>query len=219
MLIKVNDNIELFYKKTGQGTPLLLLHGNGETHHVFDKLAEKLEKEFTVYAVDSRNHGESQKTEAFSYEIMTEDIYSFIKKLNLGKVSIIGFSDGAIISLMLAMKDESVLEKIMLLGINLKPNDFTEENLSYLKNMFEETKDPLIELMLKEPNIELKDVAGVTTPTLIVAGDSDLFKPEMFCDLKEAMGNAQLKIMEGHEHDTYLVDSDLLYDDVVNFLK
>ena len=219
MLIKVNNNIELFYEKRGKGAPLLLLHGNGETHRIFDKIAKKLENEFTIYSIDSRNHGESQKTSNFSYEVMTEDIYNFIEELNLGKVRVLGFSDGAIISLMLAMKDMNVLEKMMLLGINLKPEDFTDENLSYLKETFEETKDPLIELMLNEPNIELDDVKEITTPTLIVAAENDLFKQEIFYNLKEAMPNAELKIMKGHEHDTYLIDSDLLYDDAVKFLS
>ena len=52
MLINVND-INLNYEVYGYGKPIILLHGNGETHNIFDKLIYKLEKEYTVYAVEN----------------------------------------------------------------------------------------------------------------------------------------------------------------------
>ncbi|MFV0329106.1 MAG: alpha/beta fold hydrolase [Dysgonomonas sp.] len=100
MKIEVN-NIILNYIKEGAGKPVILLHGNGEDHHIFDKLIVKLKQNFTIYAIDSRNHGESQMTDDYSYETMAEDIYQFIQKLSLKDVSVIGFSDGAIISILL----------------------------------------------------------------------------------------------------------------------
>jgi pimeloyl-ACP methyl ester carboxylesterase len=62
MIIQVNGTA-LFYEKSGAGSPVILLHGNGEDHHIFDALAAKLESGFTVYSVDSRNHGQSEKTD------------------------------------------------------------------------------------------------------------------------------------------------------------
>ena len=85
MNIKVNG-ITLEYSKEGTGEPLILLHGNGEDHHIFDKLAEKLKEKFTVYAIDSRNHGKSSMTDDYSYETMAEDIFSFINALELGRI-------------------------------------------------------------------------------------------------------------------------------------
>lgn len=216
MTTQVNG-IALFYETSGSGAPLLLLHGNGEDHHIFDRLADRLASDFTVYAIDSRNHGQSEKTDAFSYDTMAEDIYLFIEAMQLGKVNLIGFSDGAIIGLLLAMKHGEALRKMALLGINLKPDDFTEESYQFVKETYEETKDPLFKLMLEQPNIDLNDVKGVTVPTLLIAAENDIYKPETFDNLLAALPDATLKIMKGHEHDSYIVGQDILYPNFVQF--
>ena len=58
MIAHVNG-IDLFYEKAGEGRPLLLVHGNGEDHTIFDEAAAELAGSFTCYAVDSRCHGQS----------------------------------------------------------------------------------------------------------------------------------------------------------------
>ncbi|MEG0495645.1 MAG: alpha/beta hydrolase [Eubacterium sp.] len=218
MNINVN-HVDLYYKKTGEGSPLILLHGNGEDHCIFDAIAMKLKKTFTVYAIDSRNHGQSQKTEDYSYAAMAEDIKCFIQKMNLGKADIIGFSDGAIIALMLAMKHENLVRKMALLGVNLTPDDFTKESFQFIKDTYETTKDPLFKMMLEQPNIDLESVKTVAIPTLIVGGENDIFKPETFQNLEAALPNAALKIMPGCGHDDYIVGKDILYDDLKEFLE
>ena len=218
MDINVNG-IALFYEKSGEGQPMLLLHGNGEDHHIFDVLVKKLAADFTVYAIDSRNHGQSDKTDDYSYDTMAEDVYGFITKMGLGKVHIIGFSDGGIISLILAMKHGEVIRKMALLGVNLKPTDFTDRSYQFIKDTYEETKDPLFKLMLEQPNIELDDVKNINFPTLLIAADRDIYKPETFTNLQAALPQAKLKIMEGQKHDTYIVDQDILYPDFVEFFK
>lgn len=217
MIIQTND-ISLFYQINGEGKPLLLLHGNGEDHQIFTELAAKLADHYTIYAIDSRNHGQSQQTEDYSYEAMVEDVYSFIKDLNLGPVDLVGFSDGAIIGLMLAMKAPKTINKLALLGINLKPEDFTEESYQEIKETYEETKDPLFKLMLEQPNIELTDVRKVNCPILLVKADDDLFKPETYINLLAALPNATLKIMNGHDHGSYVINQDLLYPHLMDFL-
>lgn len=207
----------LFYKKSGSGAPVLLLHGNGEDHHIFDPLASRLAQNYTVYAIDSRCHGRSGKTQTLSYESMMGDIYDLICMLQLAPVNIVGFSDGAIVSLLLAMAHKGLIHKMALLGINLKPEDFTQESYAYVKSMYEETGDALFRLMLEEPNIELDAVRDVSTPALIVAGEHDIFKPETFARLRDAMPNATLKILQGHEHDSYITQNDMLHADLHAF--
>lgn len=218
MKIQVNGTT-LFYKKVGAGSPLILLHGNGEDHHVFDKLSEKLKDDFTIYAIDSRNHGKSNKTGDYSYETMAEDIYEFIEKMGLGRVNILGFSDGAIISLFLAMKQTEVLNKMVLLGVNLSPKDFTEESYHLIEETYAKTKDPLFKLMMEEPNIRLDDLREIAVPTLIVAGEKDVFKPETFENLQLSLLDSRLIIMAGHDHDSYIVGQDILYLDLIHFLN
>ena len=209
--------IDLYYEKQGSGPPMLLLHGNGEDHHIFDELGRRLAASFTVYALDSRNHGRSQKTNDYAYQSMAADVLAFIQALDLGKANLVGFSDGAIIALLLAINNAQVVNKMALLGVNLKPSDFTDESLDWLKKAYAESGDPLLLLMLEEPQIELADVRRVTAPTLLVAAENDIFKPETFTELQRALPDARLKIMPGHDHDSYIVHQDILYPDLVRF--
>ncbi len=217
MLIRANG-IDLYYEKAGVGPPLLLLHGNGEDHTIFSTITKKLRNHFTVYAIDSRNHGASQKTDDFNYEIMAEDIISFIQELHLKKVDILGFSDGAIVALLAAMKHKDLINKLLLLGLNLKPGDFITECLDYTKHMYENTQDPLYYMMLTQPQIELESLKTVNVPVLLVAGEHDIFKPETFVNISRALPNAELMIMKNHDHESYISNSDLLFDDVIRFL-
>lgn len=205
------NGIYLSYSQSGMGKPLILLHGNGEDHTIFDELTQKLKQHFCIYAIDSRNHGDSSKTDDYSYETMAADVARFIKKKNLGKPSILGFSDGAIIALMLALQYNGIFAKMALLGINLKPDDFKPEILEEMRHEYAATKDPLVKLMLEQPDIELSRLKNITTPTLLVAAEDDIFKDELFTDIADTMPNATLAIMEGHDHGSYIVHEDILY--------
>ncbi len=213
------NNITLNYIKQGSGKPLIVLHGNGEDLHIFDKLIEKLEKQYTVYAIDSRNHGNSTRTEDYSYETMVEDIHRFIERLKLRHVSIIGFSDGAIISLMLALKQPHIFEKMILLGVNLKPTDFKIEVYDFLIEDYEKTKDPLLKMMLEHPNIELDELKNITIPTLVIGAENDLFESKSFEKIADKIPNAILKIMKGYDHGNYVIGNSVLYPYLKEFLQ
>lgn len=60
MFIKVNG-VNIFYEECGEGEPIILLHGNSETHAIFDKFMERLKPKYKVYAIDTRCHGQSRK--------------------------------------------------------------------------------------------------------------------------------------------------------------
>lgn len=218
MKIEVN-NISLNYIKEGQGSPIILLHGNGEDHHIFDKLISKLKHDFTVYAIDSRNHGESDRTDDYTYETMSEDIYQFIKKLGLKDALVVGFSDGAIISLLLELKYRGTFRKMALLGVNLKPADFKKSIYRYLEVEFEKTKDPLVKMMLEQPYIELEELKNIHIPVLVVAAQNDIYYRKSFENIVKVLPNGKLKIVLKHDHGSYIINQDILYPDLKAFLE
>lgn len=217
MYLTVN-RISLYLEKTGNGSPLLLLHGNGENHHIFNPLVEKLSAHFTVYALDSRNHGQSEKTEDCSYAAMTEDCYALIRALGLPRVHIAGFSDGAIIALQLALMHPEVIHRLVLMGVNLSPKDFIREEYEKIELEYRETGDPLLQLMLTEPNIEPKQLHAVTAPCLVTAAEHDVFRPETFQTVAQNLPDAILLTFPGHTHGSYIVGNDLLYPHLLRFL-
>lgn len=226
----VNANgINLYYEKSEHkpknakhicnSTPLILLHGNGEDSSIFSKLTPGLRTQFTVYSLDSRNHGKSEYTATYDYAVMAQDVYAFTQAMGLEKVNLLGFSDGGIIALMLAINNAEIVNRMALLGVNLSPEDLLEDVFSEMKNEYEKTKCPLFKLMLTQPNISINTLTQVNTPTLLVAGENDIFKPDLYHRMLCAMPNAKFLLMKGHTHDSYIVSSDLLYDDLAGFFE
>lgn len=211
------EDISLFYEKSGQGPALILLHGNGEDHHIFDPLANRLKADYTVYALDSRGHGRSTSSGALTYQVMAKDLAHFIDMLSLHEVRLLGFSDGAIVSLLFAMKHPDRLHSMALLGVNLQPQDFLPNVLEALQTEYEQTKDPLLELMLMQPDISLESLRSVMVPSLVVCGEHDLFEPSLYPKISRTLPQGELLCLSGHNHDSYIVGTDILYPRLLPF--
>ena len=210
MYIQLNGQI-IYYEKSGEGSPVILVHGNKETHKIFDVLIPKLAKKHTVYALDSRGHGLSASVGSFHYTDMAEDIIAFIQGLDLVKPAFYGFSDGGIIGLIAASKHPSLFSSLVISGANLTPHGlkfFTRTSIrfSYFKN-----RDPLFALMLKEPHIKKSDLVKITVPTLVLAGSKDIIKKSETKRIAASIPNAILKILPGESHSSYVVHSPKLF--------
>ena len=156
MNIEVND-IDIYYEVYGEGKPIILLHGNSETHEIFDRLIERLKNNYKVYAIDSRCHGKSEKTEEISYDLMAVDMIEFIKKLKIDKPIVYGFSDGGIIGLLVAIKQPKLLSKLIISGANSNPNGMSRSMLIISKIGYFVTRNKLFKMMIKEPKVEKVD--------------------------------------------------------------
>ena len=120
MILSVNG-VSLYYEKHGQGQPLIMVHGNGEDHTIFDQAVEKLRAHYTCYLIDSRDHGNSSKTNHLHYEDMAQDMLEFMERLQLEHVIFYGFSDGGIIGLLVAGKTDRI-KALIISGANTDPS-------------------------------------------------------------------------------------------------
>ena len=218
MRIKVNQ-LELHYEIFGQGEPLLLLHGNQEDYHIFDELIEQLKDNFMIYAIDSRNHGQSGRSIDFSYDSMTQDIYQFIRHLKINKPHILGFSDGGIIGLKLAILAPNLVNKLIICGVNYKPKGLNKKIRKELLIEYKENMSPYIKLMLDEPVIRKKDIKSVTLKTLILVGEKDVIKPKHTLKLHHMLEKSKLVILEDETHDSFVVHSTKLAPYIRDFTK
>lgn len=98
--------MDIYYEIIGEGFPLVLLHGNNEDHHVFDEAVKLLAKEYQCILIDSRYHGQSIHKGDLSYQQMCEDVQAVMTHLHIEAYDVIGFSDGAIVSLLLGLSDQ-----------------------------------------------------------------------------------------------------------------
>lgn len=113
----VND-IKIYYETYGEGEPLLLLHGNGGSIEGFINQIPELSKHFKVIAVDSRAQGRTTDSDQeITYALMASDMATLIDKLNLGKVNVVGWSDGGIIGLELAYAYPEKVLKVVTFGV------------------------------------------------------------------------------------------------------
>lgn len=203
-----HESITLHYAKTGQGCPLILLHGNGETHEIFQKAINKLNKNFTVYAIDSRGHGKSTKVDTLNYEEMAEDIYLFIKENQIEKPILYGFSDGGIIALLLSIKYPDILSRAIVSGVNANPNGIKTSWHILFKIYYFFTKSSMFELMLKQPDITKEMLQKITIPVDIIGGSRDMIKKSHMKSIANHINKGTYTLLKGENHSSYVVNSE-----------
>lgn len=199
--------IKLYYEKTGTGKPIILLHGNGEDHKIFNKTVQILKNHYTVYAIDSRDHGKSGKVNELHYEDMADDVYDFITFLNLEKPIVYGFSDGGIIALILAVKHQDILSKIIVSGVNAVPNGLKTIHILTYKINYLFHKNPKVKMMLTEPNITDNMLKSIKIPAVITAGSNDMIKQSHMKHIADCIPNSTFTVFKNELHGSYIVNS------------
>lgn len=216
MFIEVNGT-RLYYEKRGEGRPLILLHGNGEDHTIFQQALLLLEKRFCCYAVDSRCHGQSGGG-ALHYTDMAADMLCFMEKLDLRDVIFYGFSDGGIIGLLAASRTDRI-STLIVSGANLTPMGIRlwERLKIYAEYLFR--KDPKLALMIYEPCISDDVLAGIRADTLVLAGSSDVICERETRHIADVIPGAELQILEGEDHGSYIVHSEKIAKLIIDYCR
>jgi esterase len=110
--------MKLFYRKFGEGQPLIILHGLFGQSDNWNSLAKQFaENGFEVYAVDQRNHGLSPHSDVWNYKVMSEDVFELITDLNLKNVILLGHSMGGKTAMQFAVNHAECLDKLVVADI------------------------------------------------------------------------------------------------------
>jgi pimeloyl-ACP methyl ester carboxylesterase len=209
----------------GKGRPIVLVHGNGEDHHLFDtEIRQLAEAGFTVYAPDSRGHGKTtfvsdEPVTEYHYADMAEDIYQFIKELGLKKPALYGHSDGGIIALLLEINHPGTLGIMAVSGTNLSPQGLIPSFIEEYTEINKKEEDPLVTLMLTEPHIDPESLKKISIPVLVTAGDNDLILRSETEKIAAALPDSEIVIVEGADHGSYIVDSEIMGKLLLDFLQ
>ena len=215
MQIEVNG-VTLWYRKAGSGDPLILVHGNGESHEIFNEAVEVLRHHFTVYAVDSRGHGKSTPVKEFHYQDMADDLKEFITKLGLKNVTFYGFSDGGILGLLLASQTD-LCRQYIVSGANSRTDGVSPKLVRMLKLMYFVKRDPLLKLMVNEPNIPDSELQKIRTDFVLLAGSGDLITEAHTRHLHETIPGSRMEILDGEDHGSYIVHSTKIADLILKY--
>ncbi|MDD6360966.1 MAG: alpha/beta hydrolase [Christensenellaceae bacterium] len=199
------NGVKIHYAVAGNGRPLLLIHGNGGSHKEMLGLMRLFSCEYTVYALDSRCQGKSQKTDELSYEAMTGDVKAFIDTLNLYKPYVIGHSDGGIVAVMASALYPETLGAAVVFGANSSPEGLQKFFIKFLNMINRSKKNRLLALMQDEPHLTRETLSGIRTPVFVVAGEYDLIKYSDTAFLHENIPGSGIAVIKGAGHGTAIV--------------
>lgn len=218
-IVEVNG-VRLHYAVEGEGRPVLLVHGNAEDHNLFEsEISQLTEAGYRVYAPDSRGHGKNTPLKEYHFDDMAEDMYQFIRAMEMDKPAFYGHSDGGIIGLLLEMKHPGTLGIMAVSGVNLEPEGIVPEFIEEYTQINEKEHDPLITLMLTEPHIDPESLREISIPVLVTAGENDLILPSETDRIYSNLPDAELVIVEGADHGSYIVGSEVMGNLLLDFFS
>ena len=212
------NGAKIYYEEYGKGEPLLLIHGNGGDIKSMGNQIDYFKTKYRVIIADNRGQGKSElKTDSLTYTQITKDWDGLVNYLKLDSIKIIGWSDGGIVGLKMAISGKSKIKKLVAMGANLRP-DSTAINSWAVKDILRSKKminskiqeqdttanwnlqKQLIGLMEYQPNIPIGDLSKIEAKVLIIAGDEDLIINKHSLEIYENIPKAQLCIMPGETH-------------------
>jgi pimeloyl-ACP methyl ester carboxylesterase len=187
------NGIEMYYAVYGSGDPVLLIHGGLGHADIWSSQVADLMKDHEVIVADSRGHGRSTRNDQpYGYDLMASDYLALLDYLKVDKVDLVGWSDGGIIGLDIAMNHPERLKHLFAQAANattdgVKPTVMDDPTFSaYIKRAGEDYRkmsptpdqyDAFVEqishMWESQPNWTDEQLARIAVPTAIVLGDHD----------------------------------------------
>jgi pimeloyl-ACP methyl ester carboxylesterase len=203
---------KIYYSLWGSGSPLLFLHGGGDSgEHSFAHQMNIFSEHHQMLAPDQVGQGRTPEISgALSYTLMMEDTAELLKKLKLKHVDVIGFSDGGILALMLAVRHPELVRRLVISGVNIAPEGLQPDDLEELRAT--ETPKPktidekLTHLWATSPTdseLNVRLLATIAQPVLVISGDRDAITLEHTLKIFHALPDAQLCVLPGTDHGTF----------------
>jgi len=234
------NGISLHYAVYGQGSPVILLHGGLANLDYWGHQIEVLKPRHMVIAMDSRGHGRSTRdARPYGYDLMADDVVGLMDVLKLPKADIIGWSDGAILGLDLAIRHSNRVGKIFAFAANTMTSgvkDDVEKNPTFAafieraKQEYERYSstpreydsfyEQISKMWASEPNWTDGQLAAITAQVQVVDGDHDeAIKREHTEYIATTIPHAGLLLLPNTSHFAFLQDPDLFSYAVLHFLN
>ena len=225
---------KMYCEVYGKGQPVLIIHGNGGSISNFVNQIPYFSKKYKVIVADSRSQGKSaDKGDSLTYEMMADDYSALLDAMKIDSAYVIGWSDGGINGLLLAIRHPEKVKKLAITGANLVPDttavpkevwDMVTPTYTMLKekkdkNEMEMTGFKLMRLLVDNPHIPLSDLHTIKCPTLVIGGDHDVIKEEHTMLIYKNIPKAYLWILPNSGHSTPVVYKNDFNKNVDNFFS
>jgi pimeloyl-ACP methyl ester carboxylesterase len=225
-------HVRMYYEVYGRGRPLVLLHGGASTIQAsFGRQLAEFSREHMVVAPEQRGHGHTGDVPGpYRYADMAGDTAELLDRLGIRDADVMGWSDGGIVALMLAVRRPELVRRLVVSGANAVPGaraltpdtrtmlqgyraqDDTTRQREWVRLSGDSAGgwtvaiEKLKTLWLLHPTpdeLTLGDLARIRAPTLVVAGDHDAVRLDHTLEIYRAIPGAALYILPNTEHATF----------------
>ncbi len=218
------NGIEMYYEIFGEGEPLLFIHGGSASIESWSCQIPAFMGRYRVIAADSRGHGRTADSEVpLDFSLLASDYAGLLDHLGISSVAVVGWSDGGMIGLELAMKRPGLVNKLVAIGSNFRVDGLTDEVRGYFASVEPDDFLPILadtykalspdgpghwpvilgklkNMWLTQPDYPESELRKVACPVLVMAGDHDIVKPLHSVDLFQALPLGQLCVIPGATH-------------------
>jgi pimeloyl-ACP methyl ester carboxylesterase len=221
------NGTKVFFAQFGAGEPVLLLHGGMGSSNYFGHQIPTLARHFSVIAMDTRGHGRSPVTSAaFSYRLFADDVAALMDHLRIAKASLVGWSDGGVTGLQLAMSRPERVSRLFAFGANSTPDGLRPHGarspvftayaqrcqaeypqLSPRPDKWTQLVDGLRAMWRSQPSFSREQFARITAPTAVADGEYDeIIKREHTVAMSGQIPGARLVMLPRVSHFAMLQD-------------
>lgn len=233
------NGIRIWYAEYGHGQPVILLHGGLANSNYWGNQVPILAQHYRVIVMDSRGHGRSTRNDQpYGYDLMASDVIGLMDFLKIKQAAIVGWSDGAILGLDIAINHPERLTKLFAFAANSDPSGVADisksavfnayiaraekeyKKLSPTPTQYQPFLDQISKMWATQPNFTKEQLNSITTSTWIVDADHDeAIKRENTEYMAAQIPNSGLLLQPWVSHFSFLQDPQQFNSDLLHFLE
>ena len=235
------NGARMYYEATGEGEPLVLLHGGFGGVHMFGSQVPAFAERHRVLVPEQRARGHTPDVAGpISYQILADDLVAFMEHTVGEPAHLVGVSDGGVVGLLVAIQRPDLLRRLVTVGANFhrdglvgasmwtdaSPDDeawaMPRQRYAAVSpdgpDHFPVVFGKLQRMWREEPALTAGAIETILTPVLVVAGDDDAIRHAHTVALYEALAHGQLAVIPGASHAVFMEKPELLNRIILDFL-